>query len=90
QGQPGGARKRGGPAALANLPQPVPVATAARGEMPVVLNALGTVTPLANVSVRTQLSGYLQAVSFQVGQIVKKGDVLAQIDPRPYQISLAN
>lgn len=90
QGQPGGARKRGGPAALANLPQPVQVATAARGEMPVVLNALGTVTPLANVTVRTQLSGYLQAVSFQEGQIVKKGDALAQIDPRPYQISLAN
>ncbi|WP_009911818.1 MdtA/MuxA family multidrug efflux RND transporter periplasmic adaptor subunit, partial [Burkholderia humptydooensis] len=84
------ARKRGGPAALANLPQPVQVAAAVRGEMPVVLNALGTVTPLANVTVRTQLSGYLQSVSFQEGQIVKKGDVLAQVDPRPYQISLAN
>ncbi|SUW60235.1 Multidrug resistance protein MdtE precursor [Burkholderia oklahomensis] len=88
--QPGGARKRGGPAALANLPQPVQVAAAARGEMPIVLNALGTVTPLANVAVRTQLSGYLQSVSFQEGQIVRKGDVLAQIDPRPYQITLAN
>ncbi len=90
ESQPGGARKRGGPAALANLPQPVQVAAAVRGEMPVVLNALGTVTPLANVTVRTQLSGYLQSVSFQEGQIVKKGDVLAQVDPRPYQISLAN
>ncbi|WP_428845363.1 MdtA/MuxA family multidrug efflux RND transporter periplasmic adaptor subunit [Burkholderia thailandensis] len=90
ESRPDGARKRGGPAALANLPQPVQVATAARGEMPVVLNALGTVTPLANVTVRTQLSGYLQSVSFQEGQIVKQGDVLAQIDPRPYQISLAN
>ncbi|AOJ69416.1 MULTISPECIES: MdtA/MuxA family multidrug efflux RND transporter periplasmic adaptor subunit [Burkholderia] len=88
--QQSGARKRGGPAALANLPQPVQVATAARGEMPIVLNSLGTVTPLANVTVRTQLSGYLQSVSFQEGQIVKKGDVLAQVDPRPYEISLAN
>uniref|UniRef100_UPI00163F730C MdtA/MuxA family multidrug efflux RND transporter periplasmic adaptor subunit n=1 Tax=Burkholderia sp. LMG 13014 TaxID=2709306 RepID=UPI00163F730C len=56
----------------------------------IVLSALGTVTPLANVTVKTQLSGYLQSVSFQEGQIVKKGDVLAQIDPRPYQVSLEN
>ncbi|MCA3788120.1 MdtA/MuxA family multidrug efflux RND transporter periplasmic adaptor subunit, partial [Burkholderia sp.] len=69
---------------------PVQVATATQGEMPIVLSALGTVTPLANVTVKTQLSGYLQSVSFQEGQIVKKGDVLAQIDPRPYQVSLEN
>lgn len=81
---------RGGPAAMANLPQPVQVAAAVRGDMPVVLSALGTVTPLANVTVRTQLSGYLQSVAFREGQLVKKGDVLAQIDPRPYQNTLAN
>ncbi|WP_455726673.1 MdtA/MuxA family multidrug efflux RND transporter periplasmic adaptor subunit, partial [Burkholderia stabilis] len=81
---------RGGPAAMANVPQPVQVATATQGEMPIVLSALGTVTPLANVTVKTQLSGYLQSVAFQEGQIVKKGDVLAQIDPRPYQVSLEN
>lgn len=86
----GGNRGRGGPAAMANVPQPVSVATATQGEMPIVLSALGTVTPLANVTVKTQLSGYLQSVSFQEGQIVKKGDVLAQIDPRPYQVSLEN
>ncbi|WP_455774331.1 MdtA/MuxA family multidrug efflux RND transporter periplasmic adaptor subunit, partial [Burkholderia stabilis] len=74
----------------ANVPQPVQVATATQGEMPIVLSALGTVTPLANVTVKTQLSGYLQSVAFQEGQIVKKGDVLAQIDPRPYQVSLEN
>ncbi|MBN3829030.1 MdtA/MuxA family multidrug efflux RND transporter periplasmic adaptor subunit, partial [Burkholderia sp. Ac-20384] len=78
------------PAAMANIPQPVQVATATQGEMPIVLSALGTVTPLANVTVKTQLSGYLQSVAFQEGQIVKKGDVLAQIDPRPYQVSLEN
>ncbi|WP_423378634.1 MdtA/MuxA family multidrug efflux RND transporter periplasmic adaptor subunit [Burkholderia sp. LMG 32019] len=89
-GAAGGHRGRGGPAAMANVPQPVQVATATQGEMPIVLSALGTVTPLANVTVKTQLSGYLQSVSFQEGQIVKKGDVLAQIDPRPYQVSLEN
>ncbi|KVH32287.1 MdtA/MuxA family multidrug efflux RND transporter periplasmic adaptor subunit [Burkholderia cepacia] len=89
-GGAGGHRGRGGPAAMANIPQPVQVATATQGEMPIVLSALGTVTPLANVTVKTQLSGYLQSVSFQEGQIVRKGDVLAQIDPRPYQVSLEN
>ncbi|NTZ87571.1 MdtA/MuxA family multidrug efflux RND transporter periplasmic adaptor subunit [Burkholderia metallica] len=86
----GGHRGRGGPAAMANVPQPVQVATATQSEMPIVLSALGTVTPLANVTVKTQLSGYLQSVSFQEGQIVRKGDVLAQIDPRPYQVALEN
>ncbi|WP_431226183.1 MdtA/MuxA family multidrug efflux RND transporter periplasmic adaptor subunit [Burkholderia contaminans] len=87
----GGAKRgRGGPAAMANVPQPVQVATATQGEMPIVLSALGTVTPLANVTVKTQLSGYLQSVAFQEGQIVKKGDLLAQIDPRPYQVALEN
>ncbi|KVQ68839.1 MdtA/MuxA family multidrug efflux RND transporter periplasmic adaptor subunit [Burkholderia territorii] len=86
----GGHRGRGGPAAMANVPQPVSVATATQGEMPIVLSALGTVTPLANVTVKTQLSGYLQSVAFQEGQIVKKGDLLAQIDPRPYQVALEN
>jgi multidrug efflux system membrane fusion protein len=85
-----GARAGRGGAGQANLPQPVHVATVTQGEMPVVLTALGTVTPLANVTVRTQLSGILQTVAFQEGQMVKKGDLLAQIDPRPFQISLAN
>ncbi|MEM5400976.1 MULTISPECIES: MdtA/MuxA family multidrug efflux RND transporter periplasmic adaptor subunit [Paraburkholderia] len=82
--------RRGGPGAMANMPQPVSVATAKAGDMPIVITALGTVTPLADITVRTQLSGTLQDVYFQEGQMVKKGDVLAQIDPRPYQISLAN
>ncbi|RQS73092.1 multidrug transporter subunit MdtA [Burkholderia sp. Bp8963] len=86
----GGRSGRGGPAAMANVPQPVQVATATHGEMPIVLSALGTVTPLANVTVKTQLSGYLQSVAFQEGQIVNKGDLLAQIDPRPYQNALEN
>ncbi|MGF6878889.1 MdtA/MuxA family multidrug efflux RND transporter periplasmic adaptor subunit [Paraburkholderia sp. MM5477-R1] len=81
---------RGGPNAMANMAQPVHVAAATQGEMPVVLTALGTVTPLATVTVLPQLSGVLQDVYFKEGQMVKKGDVLAQIDPRPYEISLRN
>jgi membrane fusion protein, multidrug efflux system len=88
RGQGGG--RRGGAAGLANQPQPVHVATAAQGEMPVTIDSLGTVTPLASVIVKTQLNGTLQDVAFQEGQMVKKGDVLAQVDPRPYEISLRN
>jgi len=76
--------------ALATIPQPVHVAAATSGDVPIVLTALGTVTPLATVTVKTQLAGTLQNVAFREGQLVKAGDVLAQIDPRPYQISLAN
>ncbi|MFM0669096.1 MdtA/MuxA family multidrug efflux RND transporter periplasmic adaptor subunit [Paraburkholderia sediminicola] len=84
------AGRAGRSGAMGNMPQPVHVAAATQGEMPVVLTALGTVTPLANVTVLPQLSGVLQDVYFKEGQMVKKGDVLAQIDPRPYQISLDN
>jgi multidrug efflux system membrane fusion protein len=68
----------------------VPVVTAPveRGDLPIVLNALGTVTPLATVTVKTQIAGRLVSLGFQEGQLVKAGDFLAQIDPRPYQIAL--
>jgi membrane fusion protein, multidrug efflux system len=85
-GRMGGGRR----GAFANQPQPVKVASVTQGDMPIVISALGTVTPLANVTVRTQLSGTLQTVAFQEGQMVKKDELLAQIDPRPYQISLGN
>ena len=69
-------------------PVPVGTATVQKGDMPVTLSGLGTVTPLATVTVKTQINGYLMAVGFQEGQQVKKGDFLAQIDPRPYQVAL--
>jgi len=69
-------------------PVPVALATVQKGDMPVTLTGLGTVTPLATVTVKTQISGYLTEVAFQEGQMVKKGDFLAQIDPRPYQVAL--
>ena len=67
---------------------PVGVATAQKGDMPVTLSGLGTVTPLAMVTVKTQINGHLMSVGFEEGQHVKKGDFLAQIDPRPYQVAL--
>ena len=69
-------------------PAPVAVATVQKGDMPVTLTGLGTVTPLATVTVKTQINGYLTEVAFREGQMVKKGDFLAQIDPRPYQVAL--
>ena len=65
--------------------QTVGASTAAIGDVPVVLNELGTVTPLATVTVQTQINGQLTEVGFTEGQLVKKGDFLAQIDPRPYE-----
>src|SRR5262245_50252040 len=67
---------------------PVITTTAHASDIPVSLDALGTVTPLAMVMVKPQLSGYLTQVAFTEGQMVKRGDFLAQIDPRPYQIAL--
>ena len=60
-----------------------------KGDIGVNLNALGTVTSLATVTVRTQISGYLTKVVFKEGDEVKKGDLLAEIDSRPYEAALA-
>jgi multidrug efflux system membrane fusion protein len=70
-------------------PMPVGVARVEKGDMPIVLGALGTVTPLAMVTVKTQIAGQLTEIAFKEGQLVNKGDFLAQIDPRPYQVALA-
>src|ERR1700729_1412942 len=67
--------------------QVVSVASAILGEMPETLNELGTVTPIATVNVLPQLSGYLTAVGYHEGEDVAKGQFLAQIDPRQFEIS---
>ena len=74
--------------ARAAPPQVVKVAKAALGDMPETLSELGTVTPVATVTVLPQLSGYLTQVGYKEGQDVKKGQFLAQIDPRQYEIDL--
>jgi len=66
--------------------QSVGAATVATGNIREIVNALGTVTPIATVTVQTQINGQLTDVQFTEGQLIKKGDFLAQIDARPYQI----
>jgi multidrug efflux system membrane fusion protein len=92
QGGPGGRGGRGGRGGFggreAELP-PVRVVQAESRSIAVVLKALGTVTPVNTVIVRSRLDGELVRVLFTEGQRVKAGQVLAEIDPRPYQVALA-
>jgi multidrug efflux system membrane fusion protein len=71
-------------------PQPVPVGTytARKGDFPVYLDGLGTVQPYDTVTVRSRVDGQVTKVSFRQGQIVRQGDVLVEIDPRPFQAAL--
>lgn len=80
---PAGGRK-GGDAAMT-----VNTATVRSGDINLYLNGLGTVTPLATVTVHTRVAGQVMAIRFKEGQEVKAGDVLVEIDPRPYQVQLA-
>lgn len=75
---------RGGP----NAPVAVTVAPVASGEIEVRIPALGTITPLATVTVKPQVNGILTKIAFEEGQLVKAGQFLAEIDPRPYQAAL--
>jgi membrane fusion protein, multidrug efflux system len=77
----GGGGGGGGPVA-------VTVAPATAGDIEVRIPALGTISPLATVTVRPQVSGILTKIAFQEGQLVKAGQFLAEIDPRPYQAAL--
>jgi multidrug efflux system membrane fusion protein len=81
----GGGRggRNGGP------PMSIVPETAAKGDINITLNALGTVTSLATVTVRSQISGYLMKIDFKEGDEVKKGDLIAEIDSRPYEATLA-
>lgn len=67
---------------------PVVVAEATTGDFPVYLAGLGTVTPLSTVTVRSRVDGQLVRVAFREGEIVQEGALLAEIDPRPFQVQL--
>src|SRR6185437_14329969 len=64
---------------FAGAPMAVNTAKVEKGDVPVILNALGTVTPLQTVTVRTQINGQLQLIAFTEGQRVNKGDFLAEV-----------
>lgn len=85
---PGG--RHGGPGMMmdANAAVSVAVGTASTADVPVIQQALGTVIPNYSVTVTSRVDGELMAVYFTEGQYVKKGQLLAQIDPRAYQATL--
>ncbi len=77
---------RGGRGDQSGGATPVGTATAETGDMPVYLTALGTATPLRTVTLHTRVDGQLVRVNFKEGQLVHTGDLLAEIDPRPFQV----
>jgi multidrug efflux system membrane fusion protein len=83
-----GKQQHFGRGAMMGGPMPVSVGKVGTADVPVVIEALGTVTPLATVQIRPQVTGPLIKIPFSEGQIVKAGDLLAEIDPRPYQAAL--
>lgn len=69
-------------------PATVGIAKASAADVPETLSAIGTVTPIVAATVRTQLAGVLFTLDFREGQIVRKGQKIAQIDPRPFRLAL--
>jgi multidrug efflux system membrane fusion protein len=85
----GSAPQQGGGGRGAGVPMSIVPEMVSKGDIGINLNGLGTVTSLATVTIRTQISGYLIRVAFKEGDEVKKGDLLAEIDSRPYEAALA-
>lgn len=85
----GGGGRRGGVGGVGGAPVPVVVSAVKQEDLPVYLDGLGAVTPVNTVMVNSRVAGELMEVDFKEGQDVQKGDMLALIDPRPYQVALA-
>jgi multidrug efflux system membrane fusion protein len=75
-------------AAAAQRGVPISTTTATKGSIGVYINALGTVTPVYTATITSRVDGQINSVNYREGQMVHKGDVLLQIDPRPYQAAL--
>jgi multidrug efflux system membrane fusion protein len=88
KGAPAAAAERGAGGAGGERAVPVQVAKAAKRDVPIILEGLGTVTAYKTVNVRAQVDGRLDRVLFTEGQVVKRGQVLAQVDPRPFEVLL--
>lgn len=89
-GDSGSGRKRGGGFGSGdNRPTPVLAERAKSGDIRVIQTALGTVTPSAAVTVTSRVNGQLTRILFKEGQLVRAGELLAEIDPRPFQAALA-
>jgi membrane fusion protein, multidrug efflux system len=86
-GQPQGKGGKGGDFG-AGKPVPVVASVSRKGDMPVYLSGLGTVTAFNTVTARTRVDGELVKVAFTEGQFVKAGDLLCEIDPKPFQVQL--
>ncbi len=88
QATAGKAGGKGGRGAAAGMVVPVAAAQAHRGDVPVYLDGIGNVSAFYTVTVHTRVDGQLMTVAFQEGQFVHEGDLLVQVDPRPYQVQL--
>ncbi len=84
-----GAGGKGKAGRMGDRAVPVVAAAATTGDVNVFLSGLGTVTPVATVVVRSRVDGQLMRVLFKEGQVVRAGELLAEIDPRPYEVQLA-
>jgi multidrug efflux system membrane fusion protein len=84
----GGGGGRGGGRGAGAGPVPVVVSSVSRSSVPVYLNGLGNVSAFYTVTVKSRVDGQLMKIDFKEGDLVKEGQVLAEIDPRPYQVQL--
>jgi len=87
--QKGGGGGKGGRGGGAQMTIPVAVAQAEVRDLPILLNGLGSVEAYNTVAVKSRIDGQLVKVNFKEGQEVKEGDLLAEIDPRPYEVQLS-